>query len=422
MKIHRRIALWLVLLALFAFNFQLQIACARDATSPNGDAGPGSATLKPDGASKTQAVPWNQIGAKAGADYQGDGLAVTPTSEGARLHCIFQRLDGEATTGGLWLASTVTNQTSDRFQVRAASVGRAATALPLADTGTVRVDQQTVHFERAGLVEEYGVSLDGVKQDFVVTGKPAGVGELEVRLAVTGARVETTAYGAQLVLAHSGRKIDYSRLRVTDATGKELSARIEVASGDRQSELAVVVNDAGAVYPVRIDPTFSDANWISMGGVPGVDGAVRVAVMDGSGNLYISGPFKVAGEVIANKIVQWNGSSWSALGSGVNGSVYALAVSGNTLYAGGFFTTAGGILATTIAQWNGSSWSALGSGTSGEVYALAVSGNTLYAGGQFMTAGGVSANSIAQWNGSDWSALCSGMNKRKYTDSKWALC
>ena len=27
----------------------------------------------------------------------------------------------------------------------------------------------------------------------------------------------------------------------------------------------MVVNDAGAVYPVRIDPTFSDANWISMG-------------------------------------------------------------------------------------------------------------------------------------------------------------
>ncbi len=86
---------------------------------------------------------------------------------------------------------------------------------------------------------------------------------------------------------NSGRKIAYSRLRVTDATGKELPARIEVASAgdeatsfdfwiasakdiDEQNflspaakdvELAVVVNDAEAVYPVRIDPTFSDANW-----------------------------------------------------------------------------------------------------------------------------------------------------------------
>ena len=55
--------------------------------------------------------------------------------------------------------------------------------------------------------------------------------------------------------------------------------------------MAVVVNDAGAVYPVRIDPTFSDANWISMGGIAGADSYVYAAVMDGSGNLYIGGNF-----------------------------------------------------------------------------------------------------------------------------------
>ena len=71
------------------------------------------------------AIPWNQIGTKAGADYQGDGLAVTPTGSGARLHCVFQRLDGEATPEGLWLTSTVTNTLSDRFRVTAMAVGRA---------------------------------------------------------------------------------------------------------------------------------------------------------------------------------------------------------------------------------------------------------------------------------------------------------
>jgi hypothetical protein len=97
--------------------------------------------------------------------------------------------------------------------------------------------------------------------------------------------------------------------------------------------------------------------------------------------------------------------------------VYALAVSGSTLYAGGYFTTAGGSAANYIAQWNGSSWSALGSGmnrwngtNSAPVNALAVSGSTLYAGGYFTTAGGSAANNIAQWNGSSWSALGSGMN------------
>ena len=43
-------------------------------------------------------------------------------------------------------------------------------------------------------------------------------------------------------------------------------------AGCNDVKLAVVVNDAEAVYPVRIDPTFSDANWVSMGGIPGADG------------------------------------------------------------------------------------------------------------------------------------------------------
>src|SRR5262249_22518513 len=55
------------------------------------------------------AIPWSQLGAKAGADYKGDGLAVFPTAEGAQLRCVFQRLEAEATREGLWLTSTATN-------------------------------------------------------------------------------------------------------------------------------------------------------------------------------------------------------------------------------------------------------------------------------------------------------------------------
>src|SRR6266704_258792 len=76
----------------------------------------------------------------------------------------------------------------------------------------------------------------------------------------------------------------------------------------------------------------------------------------------------------------------------MDGGVGALAVSGSDLYAGGVFTTAGGSAANRIAKWNGNSWSALGSGMNGGhpysyVSALAVSGSDLYAGGFFTTAG-----------------------------------
>src|SRR5439155_6092777 len=144
--------------------------------------------------------------------------------------------------------------------------------------------------------------------------------------------------------------------------------------------LALVVNDADAVYPIRIDPTFSDANWTSMNhSIPGANGPVTAVVVDSWGNPYIGGGFTFVGDVFAPNIAKWDGSSWSALGSGLNSTVTALAVSGSDVYAGGYFTTAGGSGANSIAKWDGSSWSALGSGMGGpempSVLALAVSGN-----------------------------------------------
>ena len=85
-----------------------------------------------------------------------------------------------------------------------------------------------MRFIRPELVEEYSVSMDGVRQDFVVMEKPAGEGELQVGLEVAGAKVEAMPGGARLVLERSGRKIAYSRLRATDATGRELPARMAV--------------------------------------------------------------------------------------------------------------------------------------------------------------------------------------------------
>ncbi|MCI0539836.1 MAG: hypothetical protein L0Z50_31900 [Verrucomicrobiales bacterium] len=73
-------------------------------------------------------IPWNEIGAAAGKQYQGDGLAdglaVAATEEGARLHCVFQKLEGHATRDGLWLVSTTAGAPGGRFSVTAQAVGR----------------------------------------------------------------------------------------------------------------------------------------------------------------------------------------------------------------------------------------------------------------------------------------------------------
>ena len=141
--------------------------------------------------------------------------------------------------------------------------------------------------------------------------------------------------------------------------------------------------------------------------------SIQALAMDGAGNLYAGGSFTNAGGVLANHIAKWDGTTWSALGTapdfGVSNTVYALALDGGKLYAGGNFSTAGGVPANRIAKWDGTVWSALGTapdiGVSNTVNALAVDGGNLYAGGNFSTAGGVAVNRIAKWDGTAWSAL-----------------
>lgn len=148
-----------------------------------------------------------------------------------------------------------------------------------------------------------------------------------------------------------------------------------------------------------------------MSGPSGPPGVVYALTTfdDGTGaKLYAGGYFTQSGGVTTNRIARWNGTSWSALGSGMDASVRALCAFNGELYAGGDFTTAGGASASYIAKWNGSTWAAVGGGVDGKVLALGVFDNKLYAGGEFATAGGVIVNHIAAWNGASWSALGNG--------------
>jgi len=72
------------------------------------------------------------------------------------------------------------------------------------------------------------------------------------------------------------------------------------------------------------------------------------------------------------------------------------------LFAGGLFSSAGGMSANRIARWNGTAWSALGTGTDSPVLSLSVlpSGEVV-AGGQFITAGGSISAYFARWTGTN---------------------
>jgi hypothetical protein len=175
---------------------------------------------------------------------------------------------------------------------------------------------------------------------------------------------------------------------------------------------------------------WNGSSWSSVGsgigGGPVYPLVSSLAVFDdGTGaGLYAMGVFNTAGSTNAKNIARWNGSNWSALGSGVElyttdlRTPTAMAVfddgGGQALVVGGSFRTSSGMAANHVAQWRSAAWSSIGPGTGTDdvVHALATfddgTGTALYAGGEFEHAGLTPANRIAKWNGSTWSALASG--------------
>jgi len=69
-------------------------------------------------------IPFDQIGAAAGKQYSGDGLAAVATNDGGLLRCVFQRMNARATPGGLWITSTADGAVGEPFRVMAVAVDR----------------------------------------------------------------------------------------------------------------------------------------------------------------------------------------------------------------------------------------------------------------------------------------------------------
>jgi hypothetical protein len=278
------------------------------------------------------------------------------------------------------------------------------------------------HTHNGSITEKFSNAMGGIQQDFIVPVKPEGGGALHVGLRVSGADVKESNTGANIQLSN-GRNLTYDRLAVTDAAGKSIPAHIMLL-GDNM--LDIVVDDNIAQYPLTIDPTVGNANWLSMGNIfsglySGPYTGISAWAIDESGNVYAAGNYYNGS--LVGVIAQWTGTTWNVLGT-TDDQVNALAVddAGN-LYVGGDFDTAGSVSAYHLAKWNGSAWSSVGVGVGGGGYvnALAVdSSDNLYVGGDFSCAGinfsvgnestcladgGTWVLGIAKWNGSSWSAL-----------------
>lgn len=110
-------------------------------------------------------------------------------------------------------------------------------------------------------------------------------------------------------------------------------------------------------------------------------------------------------ETSLNNIARWDGSAWSAMGSGRSQRVAALCIHNGELYAGG--------LDSAVSRWNGTDWEQVGGRFNGQVNALASFGGQLHAGGNFtLNDEDLQLNQpyLSYFNGESWQEAGTGLN------------
>jgi hypothetical protein len=134
--------------------------------------------------------------------------------------------------------------------------------VPTAQTANsfmLTAEANTLVAESETVVIQYCNDERGMRQDFIVKHKPNGKGNLRLWLnaEMKGGTVSTTA-GRISFLTESGvEAMRYSDLKVWDASQKRLKARFEKVG----NQVAIVVSDGGARYPITIDPLSTTPNW-----------------------------------------------------------------------------------------------------------------------------------------------------------------
>ncbi len=137
---------------------------------------------------------------------------------------------------------------NSRVEIKHPLAAEASSATPSAT-----LDEWFVN-DAAGL--EHGFTLPAAPGERQ-TGEP-----LRLTLELAGGwQTELQADGQGLLLTDekSGRHLSYAGLKVLDAAQRQLPSTMKLAG----REVALEVNDAGAVYPVTIDPTFTQFNKLT---------------------------------------------------------------------------------------------------------------------------------------------------------------
>ncbi|TPW04263.1 MAG: FG-GAP repeat-containing protein, partial [bacterium] len=154
------------------------------------------------------------------------------------------------------------------WRLTLAGWGRQGSMTEPAGAPQVSVNGNRVEYRRGDLTEWYVNDARGLEQGFTIDRRPGSgeAGSLRVELAVGGSLKASLAEDGQTVdfLTPAGaRAIRFDHLSVVDAGGRELPARFERREESGNERVAIVVDDADAVYPIVIDPLVTNPNWFA---------------------------------------------------------------------------------------------------------------------------------------------------------------
>ncbi len=150
-----------------------------------------------------------------------------------------------------------------KLELRTASFGRLGGDRELAPA-TMAVRENRVELDHGPILEWLENRLGGIEQGWTIETRPSGAGPLRIGLEVAGDlcfAVDATACSGELVDEHGELRLHYRDLLVFDASGRELSARLEPSAAG----LVILVDDSAATYPITVDPVLEGPVWTHEG-------------------------------------------------------------------------------------------------------------------------------------------------------------
>ncbi len=183
---------------------------------------------------------------------------------------------------------------------------------------TISIQENWVELEH-GLLREWLENREaGLEHGWTIEERPSGVEPLWIDVELGGELficIGDTGLSGELVDASGEVQLRYGGLAAFDASGRRIPARMEASA----SGVGIQVDDAGAVYPLTVDPVLEGPAWTRESNQVNANYGQSVAAAgdvnhDGYGDVIVGAPYYDAGQVDEGRVWLYLGSA-TGLGS-----------------------------------------------------------------------------------------------------------